>query len=98
MRFAIAAALVAGVSANYNATAPAVAYTTEIVSAYVTYCPGPTTIAHGNVTYTVTEVRERREIRRVCLGGGERAFLAHTAHPNKNTCPVANSPLESSCH
>jgi len=59
MRFTVAAAaaaaLVAGVSANYsNATT---IYTTEVVTAYTTYCPAPTSIVHGNQTYTVTEVR-----------------------------------------
>lgn len=44
-------ALVAGVNAWDNGTQ----YTTEIVTAYTTYCPGATTIAHGNQTYTVTE-------------------------------------------
>ncbi|MCJ1248783.1 hypothetical protein MMC30_006002 [Trapelia coarctata] len=56
MRFTVAAAaaaLVAGVSANYsNATT---VYTTEVVTAYTTYCPAPTSIVHGNQTYTVTE-------------------------------------------
>ncbi|KAL5344634.1 hypothetical protein ACLOAV_010326 [Pseudogymnoascus australis] len=30
-------------------------YTTQVVTAYTTYCPVPTTISHGNKTYTVTE-------------------------------------------
>ena len=58
MRFTVAAvtaALVAGASAQYqNATT---LYTTEVVTAYTTYCPAATSIVHGNVTYTVTEVR-----------------------------------------
>ena len=62
MRFTVAAAaaaLVAGVSANYsNGTTM---YTTEVVTAYTTYCPAPTSIVHGNMTYTVTEVR------RICI-------------------------------
>lgn len=33
-----------------------VIYTTEVVTAYTTYCPSPTSIVHGSVTYTVTEV------------------------------------------
>jgi len=56
MQYAIAvAALVAGVSATYpvaNATAPV--YTTEVVTAYTTYCPAPTVITHGASTYTVS--------------------------------------------
>ena len=44
-------ALVAGASAWDNVT-----YTTEVVTSYTTYCPGPTSIVHGQKTYTVTEV------------------------------------------
>lgn len=29
--------------------------TTEVVTSYETYCPGPTTITEGSSTYTVTE-------------------------------------------
>lgn len=46
------AALVAGANATYDN----VTYTTEIVTAYTTYCPSPTAIVHGKKTYTVTEV------------------------------------------
>ena len=53
--FTAALALAAGVSASYpiggNAT-----YTTEIVTSYETYCPGPTTLTYGQSTYTVSEV------------------------------------------
>ncbi|MCJ1430360.1 hypothetical protein MMC29_008278 [Sticta canariensis] len=45
------AALVAGANATYDN----VTYTTEIVTAYTTYCPSPTAITHGNKIYTVTE-------------------------------------------
>ncbi|KAI0904434.1 hypothetical protein F4824DRAFT_256774 [Ustulina deusta] len=58
MKFALAAAaLVAGVSASYPAysAAPNVTYTTKVVTAYETYCPGPTQITYGTNTYTVTE-------------------------------------------
>ncbi|WEW57910.1 hypothetical protein PRK78_003377 [Emydomyces testavorans] len=54
MRFSIAAsaALVASAAAGYvNTNATAV---TEVVTAYTTFCPGPTTITHGTKTYTVT--------------------------------------------
>lgn len=53
MKFSVAAvvAAAAAVSANKNGTA----VTTEVVTAYTTYCPGPTSIVHGNKTYTVTE-------------------------------------------
>jgi hypothetical protein len=30
-------------------------YTTEVVTAYTTYCPAATEITHGTNTYTVTE-------------------------------------------
>ena len=50
MKYAVAvAALVAGASASYN-------YTTEVVTAYTTYCPEATTLSYGSKTYTVTEV------------------------------------------
>ncbi|KAH7263467.1 hypothetical protein BKA59DRAFT_506483 [Fusarium tricinctum] len=34
---------------------PPVVYTTEVLTAITTYCPEPTTLTHGNKTYTVTE-------------------------------------------
>ncbi|MCJ1383728.1 hypothetical protein MMC17_006842 [Xylographa soralifera] len=49
---AVSAALVAGASAQWNGTT---VYTTEVVTAYTTYCPAATSIVHGNQTYTVTE-------------------------------------------
>jgi len=58
MKFTAAAvaAFVAGASAHYGSYSnETVVYTTEVVTAYTTYCPGPTTIAHGTKTYTVTE-------------------------------------------
>ncbi|KAI0479659.1 hypothetical protein F4859DRAFT_443711 [Xylaria cf. heliscus] len=59
MKFAIAAAaLVAGVSASYpaySAAANVTSYTTQVVTSYETYCPGPTQITYGTNTYTVTE-------------------------------------------
>ena len=48
---AASAALVAGANAWANAT-----YTTEVVTAYTTYCPKPTQVVHGAKTYTVTKV------------------------------------------
>lgn len=35
-------------------TPESIVYTTEVLTAYTTYCPGPTTITHGESTYTVT--------------------------------------------
>lgn len=70
MRFQIAAAaMIAGASASYgygypqNTTsaagytteAPYPVYTTSVVTELTTYCPGPTKVTHGGVTYTVTE-------------------------------------------
>jgi hypothetical protein len=54
---AMGAALISAASAHYtNDTEPAVTYTTEVVTAYTTYCPAATEIVHGEQTYTVTEV------------------------------------------
>lgn len=47
----VSAALVASASATSNVT-----YTTEVVTAYETYCPSSTEVVHGTKTYTVTEV------------------------------------------
>ncbi|KAI2638954.1 hypothetical protein GGS26DRAFT_587726 [Hypomontagnella submonticulosa] len=59
MKFTIAAvAFAAGVSATYPVAYPsanATQYTTEVVTSYETYCPGPTQITYGTNTYTVTE-------------------------------------------
>lgn len=53
MKASVAAvlAVAAGASAWENVT-----YTTEVVTAVTTYCPGPTEITHGGTTYTITEV------------------------------------------
>jgi hypothetical protein len=54
---AAAAAIFSVASAHYeNSTEPVVTYTTEVVTAYTTYCPAATEIVHGEQTYTVTEV------------------------------------------
>ena len=50
------AALAAGASAAVAASNQTVFYTTDVVTAYTTYCPEATMITHGSVTYTVTEV------------------------------------------
>ncbi|KZZ89140.1 hypothetical protein AAL_07788 [Moelleriella libera RCEF 2490] len=51
MKYA-AALIAAAVGANAWKNATVV---TEVVSSYVTYCPGPTQITHGTKTYTVTK-------------------------------------------
>ncbi|KAG6258868.1 hypothetical protein E4U24_000678 [Claviceps purpurea] len=58
---------------------------TEVVDQYVTYCPGPTHITHGDKVYTVTKVREIRE---------RRHFSILTAAPSNpaNTEPAATEP------
>lgn len=40
------------VSSSSNSTA----YTTQVVTAYTTYCPEPTSVVMNNKTYTVTAV------------------------------------------
>ena len=50
---AASAALVAGANAWGNDT---IVYTTEVLTAYTTYCPAATSIVHNSKTYTVTEV------------------------------------------
>ena len=54
---AASAAFVAGANAWGNYTGPV--YTTEVVTAFTTFCPEATKITHGGVTYAVTEVSER---------------------------------------
>ncbi|KAK1700339.1 mmc protein [Colletotrichum godetiae] len=58
MKFSAAALVLAaaGAMAHKNVT-----YVTEVVSAYTTYCPGPTVITHADKTYTITTVRRIRE-------------------------------------
>lgn len=43
------------VSSSAVYEAPVEYTTTEVVTSYETYCPGPTTIVEGGNTYTVTE-------------------------------------------
>lgn len=50
--FVAASALVAGASAHYNGT---VVYTTEVHTAYTTFCPAATQVSFNGQTYTVTE-------------------------------------------
>jgi len=46
-------ALAAGASAWNNGT---IEYTTEIVTAFTTFCPDATSFIHASSTYVVTEV------------------------------------------
>ncbi|KAL2261652.1 hypothetical protein VTK26DRAFT_3694 [Humicola hyalothermophila] len=50
MKFSAILALAAGVSAN-----SLVSYVTETVTAVTTFCPAPTEVTYGDITYTVTE-------------------------------------------
>jgi len=49
------AAVVIAAAAGASAWKSNVTYTTEVVTAYTTYCPAATEITHGGKTYTVTE-------------------------------------------
>jgi hypothetical protein len=53
MKFSVAAVLAAasGAVAHYNVST---SYTTEVVTAYTTYCPGPTVITHSDTVITVS--------------------------------------------
>lgn len=62
MRFSTAAAAVAVFAASASASVPYVVgsnatyYTTsEVVAVLTTFCPHPTTVVQGSMTYTVTE-------------------------------------------
>jgi hypothetical protein len=50
--FALLATAVVSVSAGHGYDN--VTYTTEVVTAYVTYCPAATMLTYGTNTYTVT--------------------------------------------
>lgn len=55
--FAVAAALVGLAAAwpkNATTTTDEIVWTTEVVTSYETYCPGPTTVVVNNQTHTVT--------------------------------------------
>jgi hypothetical protein len=53
MKYAVAAVLAAAVS-GAHAYGKNVTYVTEVVPEYVTYCPAPTEIVHGDKTITVS--------------------------------------------
>jgi hypothetical protein len=53
MKFSAAVILAAASSAMAFSN---VTYTTEVVTAYTTYCPAPTTLVYSDKTYTITEV------------------------------------------
>lgn len=57
MRFSIAASVVfAAATVSANSYSNGTDYTTtEVVTSYTTFCPGPTEVVEGGKTYTVTE-------------------------------------------
>ena len=60
MRYSFIAAplaLAAGASAWGNGT---IEYTTEVVTAFTTYCPYATSFVHASSTYVVTEVSQEQ--------------------------------------
>lgn len=54
---------VAPYSPPANTTVPP-KFTTKVVTSYTTYCPTPTEIVHGEITYTVTEATTLSEFQR----------------------------------
>ena len=95
---AVVAALAAGASAHYhhahgNGT---IHYTTEVLTAYTTYCPASTTIVHGSQTYTVTEVCKLQEYllgTKVLTCDGQATTLTITNCPCTVTKPVFTKPV-----
>lgn len=55
-------ALATGAMATAANNGTVVSYTTEVVTAVTTYCPGPTEIAYGTHTYTISEVCFARDV------------------------------------
>lgn len=53
-------ALAAGASASHLGGNSTIEYTTEVVTAFTTYCPSATSIVHASSTYVVTEVSHLR--------------------------------------
>lgn len=75
MKFSAAAVLAAAAGAQaygYNN----VTYTTEVVTAVTTYCPGPTQITYGGETYTVSEATTLTITK--CPGGCTISYPVHT--------------------
>lgn len=85
MRFSTvvaATALALGVSAAPNGTV-----VTEVVTEYTTYCPEPTTLTHGDKTYTITEATT---ITLPCPTGCH-VTKTLTSSPAAPTVPAGNS-------
>lgn len=61
-------------------------YTTQVVTAYTTYCPVPTTITHGSKTYTVTEATTLTITDCPCTISGPAAPVPTAPAPGKSAC------------
>ncbi|KAL8857146.1 MAG: hypothetical protein Q9178_006322 [Gyalolechia marmorata] len=83
----ISAALVAGVAATHNATEPS--YTTKVVTALTTFCPGPTQITHDGMVITVTSVSTSRD---------NQASTAAPEVPETHPAPVETHPAPVETH
>eukprot|EP01003_Olkasia_polycarbonata_P004037 NODE_297_length_1034_cov_79.485279_g254_i0.p1 GENE.NODE_297_length_1034_cov_79.485279_g254_i0~~NODE_297_length_1034_cov_79.485279_g254_i0.p1 ORF type:complete len:159 (+),score=56.29 NODE_297_length_1034_cov_79.485279_g254_i0:172-648(+) len=55
MQFSAIALFAAGAMAAEWAGNNTMAYTTQVVTSYTTYCPAPTSIVHGDKTWVVTK-------------------------------------------
>lgn len=75
MKFSAATVLAAAASVQAYAYSN-VTYTTEVVTAVTTYCPGPTQITYGGETYTVSEATTLTITK--CPGGCTISYPVHT--------------------
>ncbi|KAM7221082.1 hypothetical protein V8F06_003467 [Rhypophila decipiens] len=84
MKFSAATVLAAVAGAQAYAYSN-VTYTTEVVTAVTTYCPGPTQITYGGETYTVSEATTLTITK--CPGGCTVTYPVHTVSSVYcNTC------------
>ncbi|KAH6697611.1 hypothetical protein F5X68DRAFT_226972 [Plectosphaerella plurivora] len=94
MQFSIVAVLAAATAVqagSYGYPAPGnVTYTTEVVTAYTTYCPEPTTLTHGDKTYTITEATTLTITDCPCTIS--KPVLTTSAHPVPTAYPPPPAP------
>lgn len=89
---AVIAAAISGAAAWGNVT-----YTTEVVTAYTTYCPEATEITQGSSTYTVTEATTLTISNCPCTLTHPVTVSSYVACSTSCSAPVyANSTLASS--
>ncbi|KAL2055401.1 hypothetical protein ABVK25_004209 [Lepraria finkii] len=89
-------ALAAGANAWGNGT---VVYTTEVVTAFTTFCPSATSFTHGTSTYVVTEATTLTITNCPCTVTkpvSTSPAIAPTAAPVVSITPVASSPVATS--